>query len=279
MCQSVHSSIIYNLPKLERPQVLGFPVSSFPHWWFRNAIYLVPQVGHHLQCDQGGDWGSKVKGELYGKVKWTVSHRDQEDMGWVRRDSPEGPETRASRSPEREVSRLRYFPKGNTEKRAPRSSLVFKDLRPPVFLLASSLASLPSAVAPPTQSSFPLWHSVAPHCLLEKIPNSSAQHSKHFRILSPAFPLPRSAHPGLQVHQLSYSFSNISIHLASTPWHVLFQPPELSTRPGWLSASYSVSKIQFKCHLLCKSLTSPKSMSHSFLWCPSLHQSTLLMMF
>lgn len=52
----------------------------------------------------------KVKGRVCGKVKRPVSHRNQEEMGWVKRDSPERPEPRASRSPEGEVSKTEGLP-------------------------------------------------------------------------------------------------------------------------------------------------------------------------
>lgn len=134
------------------------------------------------------------------------------------------------------------------------------------YWLASSPVFLPPEVAPSTQSSFQRWHPVVPHYSSEKTPNPLAQYSGHFRtcppdrfILDSSWELPQHSNPP-GFHTL----------------HVLFQPPELSTCLGWLSASYSVFKIQFKCHLLYKSLTSPKSMSHSFLWGPSLHQNTPL---
>lgn len=61
-------------------------------------------------------------------------------MRWVKRDSPAMPETRADRSPEGEVSRLRDFPKGNPEERAP----VYpwsSGTSVPALLLVSSLIS------------------------------------------------------------------------------------------------------------------------------------------
>ena len=181
-------------------------------------------------------------------------------MRLLKRDSPAVPETRPNRSPEGEVSRLRDFPRGNTEERAPSLSLVSKDFCSPALLLASSLTSLPPAVAPPAQSSLQLCLSMAPHCPSEKAPNSLAQHSKHVRICPPTFPLPlvfildsRCSRSPTSGH-----LHNIPIRLVLTPSHVLFQPPELSAPPGCLSASYSGFKSQFKCRLLCKSLTSPR---------------------
>lgn len=117
----------------------------------------------------------KVKGE--GKVKQPVSHRDRDDMRWEERDSPAEPETRANRSPEEEVSRLRDFPRRNTEDRASSPSLVSKDSCPPALPVASSPTScLRLRLLPPRPHRDSLWLPIAPS---EKALNSFAQHSKH----------------------------------------------------------------------------------------------------
>lgn len=99
-------------------------------------------------------------------------------MRWVTRDSPAVPETRASGSPEGEVSRQRDFPRGNTEERAPGLSLVSEDVCPPALLpdLLASSCGPSDPVLPPAMS---LCGAPLPS---EKAPNSLAQHLRRVRI-------------------------------------------------------------------------------------------------
>lgn len=123
-------------------------------------------------------------------------------MRWVKRDSPAVPETRANRSPEGEVSRLRDFPKGNTGEGAPSSSLVFKDFCPPALLPAS-----------PQRPAGPPLPSLCCSCGFpwppRKDPKVLARYSRHFRICSPALPLAPGTHRGLQVDQVPDSFPSV----------------------------------------------------------------------
>lgn len=115
---------------------------------------------------------------------------------------------------------------------------------------------------------------MAPHCPSEKTPSSLGRHSGHFRIGPPTFPPTPSIILGLQGRQTPTASPPVPIHPPSSPLHVLFQPPELPPprplpspppyRHGRLKASYSVFKIQFRCHLLCQSST-PSNKDESLL--------------
>lgn len=262
MYQRVHSSVIYNLPQTGKNPSSWFPWNFFPSLMIQERDPSSFSSQRPLQWDPGGGGRLHVKGEERGKSKSVHSPRDQEEMRWVKRDSPEVPGTRANRSPEREVSRARDFPRGNTEERAPVFSWVFKDFCHLPSCRSSCLTSLPASALPPAPSSVQPRHSVASHWPAEKPPNSLARHSRRFRIQPPVF-LPDSRDTGLLA-----ASPTCPIHSSGSPAFACSVPATGTLHPCWLSASYSILKIPFKCHLLCQSLTSPRSMSHPFLCVP-----------
>ena len=191
----------------------------------------------------------------------------------MKRDSPAMPETRANGSPDGEVSRLRDFPKGNIDERAPSLPLVFKDFCPPALRPASSLISPAPSCGPPSHVPVATGSFGGSPLPFREDPKFLSAAFNTFRDLPPQHSFPLA--PGTHL-ELPTASPTVPLHLASTLLHEFLQPPERSTLRGGLTASYSVVKIQFACHLLWQAPTPPKSMSHSFLWGPSLHQGTLL---
>lgn len=144
------------------------------------------------------------------KAKWPVSQRDRGETRWVKRDSPAMPETRANGSPDGEVSRLRDFPKGNIDERAPSLPLVFKDFCPPALRPASSLISPAPSCGPPSHVPVATGSFGGSPLPFREDPKFLSAAFNTFRDLPPrhSFPLAPGTHPELQVPQAPDSFTN-----------------------------------------------------------------------